>query len=449
MALSIPAQSVEEWLAGVPAQSPYKRVPYRRHKDHIPELEPIFRAIQNPVPTGGLAALAKRDDIPGSTLRTWKARLEEDRDWRPSHEAYSYAQKVFTIGEELRLVTYIQEHYLSKGLYYSDEDFRIDALAFVQNLLSEYEMRIAQGETIECSDTKRLTTFKCSRKFIKAFRLRHRFSLRRPNLKRRPTVNPQQAADFIAKVKWLKESGKYPRDRIINIDETNWRTVASGFLTWGLKGAESVQCNIDNDDKEGVTVIAAINAEGQKLPLTVIGKGKTPKCLAGYQLDAQVWSTYSDSGWTTSDVMCRYFAFLRRRLFPDGPVLLILDTYAAHRAEIVREIARLWGIDLVFIPPGCTDSLQPLDRRVFGALKGYARQQWRMRYHRTHGAKVKRPEIARGLQEAWERITPQTIMSAWSIYETGWGDDEESDEANPMTDGEYQQLISVQDALDL
>jgi hypothetical protein len=73
-----------------------------------------------------------------------------------------------------------------------------------------------------------------------------------------------------------------------------------------VTGIESVQWTVDNDDKQGVTAIAAIKAVGKKLPLTVIGKGKTRRCLAGYELASEVWREQSESGCTTSDVMCRY-----------------------------------------------------------------------------------------------------------------------------------------------
>jgi hypothetical protein len=64
-------------------------------------------------------------------------------------------------------------------------------------------------------------------------------------------------------------------------------------------------------------------------------------------------------------------------LYGEGPILLLLDTYSAHRCEVTRTIAELWKIDLLFIPPGCTNLVQPLDRRVFGVLKAHARQLWR------------------------------------------------------------------------
>jgi hypothetical protein len=81
---------------------------------------------------------------------------------------------------------------------------------------------------------------------------------------------------------------KYPLTEIINMDETHWKAVAAGFLTWAEKGAESVPCHISTDEKEGVTVIAAIDAPGNKLPFTVVGKGKTGRCLGSYCLPPEV-----------------------------------------------------------------------------------------------------------------------------------------------------------------
>jgi hypothetical protein len=208
-----------------------------------------------------------------------------------------------------------------------------------------------------------------------------------------------------------------PRERIVNLDETCWKAVAGGFMTWAHKNAESVQCHIENDEKEGVTVIAAVDANGRKLPLTIRGKGKTERCLSGSQLPRDVRTCVSESGWTTNDVMCRYFSILRRELFPSGPLILILDSYSAHRSANVRAVAQLWEITLVFVPPGCTDKLQPLDRRVFGVLKSHARHLWRQQYHASGGAKTTRAVMAANLCKAWRRITEGTIQEAWDIFE--------------------------------
>ena len=47
-----------------------------------------------------------------------------------------------------------------------------------------------------------------------------------------------------------------------------------------------------------------------------------------------------------------------------------------QHTEPRKEKARALDIELVFVPPGCTDIVQPLDIKVFGALKSYARMLW-------------------------------------------------------------------------
>jgi hypothetical protein len=167
-----------------------------------------------------------------------------------------------------------------------------------------------------------------------------------------------------------------------------------------MKGSESVSCTIENSEKEGITVIGAVDALGTRLPLTVIGKGKTSRCSTALNLPLGVWEVTSDSGWTTCEVMCRCFQLLRQQLCLTGPLIVLLDAYSAHRAEITRSAAVACRIELVFIPPGCTDRLQPLDRHIFGVLKAHARRMWRTDYHQNHGAKTTRSMMAQNLVES-------------------------------------------------
>jgi hypothetical protein len=294
---------------------------------------------------------------------------------------------------------------------------------------NELEERALDGPEAE----KRLQTmplFKASAPFICDFRCRSRLALRKPSLKGRCHVNEEAVAAFISRVGILLDH--VPAERILNLDETNWRSVSAGFLTWARGGAESVLCVISNDEKEGITAIAAVNARGQKLPLTIIGKGKIPRCLTALDLPPDVWATTSESGWTTRDVICHYFKLLRNKLFPDGHLVLLFDTYSAHRASLAREAVEQCGIELMFIPPGCTDRLQPLDLRIFGVLKSYARQLWRTQYHSSHGGKTSRTQMAKNLIDARDGISPDIFESAWAIYRRDWVPYDSEDR-----DGEY------------
>jgi hypothetical protein len=113
-------------------------------------------------------------------------------------------------------------------------------------------------------EEEKLVQYIISSRFIQNFRRRHRLSLLRPILKRRLITTDVQINAFVQRMRSMMAS--YLRERIINVDETNWRVVAAGFLTWRKTAMESAACQIDNDAKQGVTIIAAIDRLGGKLP---------------------------------------------------------------------------------------------------------------------------------------------------------------------------------------
>ena len=83
----------------------------------------------------------------------------------------------------------------------------------------------------------------------------------------------------------------------------------------------------------------------------------------------------------TEDVMMRYLQWLRIQMNTKHhaerkTIHLVLDVYVAHRTEAVKAGAAAHNIKLYDIPAGHTDSLQPLDIKVFAALKAKARGYW-------------------------------------------------------------------------
>jgi hypothetical protein len=426
----------------------YRRRPYGHHKDRVKELEPYFQALASDVPHGGLSLIARITKVPIQTVSHWHGILSREPGWRPSRKAYGDAQRIFTDQEEWELVCRIQRRYLQPGLFLSDTVFRQEALRFRRDLVDRINARCPadarKDDQVYADRFRDLLEFKASQPFIAGFRRRHEISLRRPSFKRRPSVDADALNRFVERVREILV--RYPPDRVINIDETNWKVVNGGFRTWAPRGREAVRCRTEDDEKAGVPAIGAIDAAGRKLPLTVIGKGKTRRCLAGYKWPDGVFQLTSISGWTTSDVMCSYLRHLRQDSYPEGPLVVILDTDSAHRTELVKATAAGLGIELEFVPPGCTDLLQPLDRRVFGVLKSSGRQQWTEHYLSTQGGKTTRAWMADSLVRAWNRISPGVIESAWSIdwQEEGEGEDEEEDDPR---DGTYRPPVTPDDDL--
>jgi hypothetical protein len=134
---------LHEWLdqCNVPRVIPsYKRGPYQHHKDRLPELEPIFAVLlDHPDVPGFMMTLATRINVHRSTLSTWKRNLLEDPTWRPRREHYSLVQRIFTDLQELELSDRIATKYIDRGLFYSDADFKIDALRFYQEIVCRSE----------------------------------------------------------------------------------------------------------------------------------------------------------------------------------------------------------------------------------------------------------------------------------------------------------------------
>jgi hypothetical protein len=293
-----------------------------------------------------------------------------------------------------------------------------------------------------------LPLFKGITPFIRDFRLHNRFSLRGPGLKKRCAATREMQEAFLQWVQTLLR--EYPHGRIINIHETNWRSVSPGFETWATTRTASFSVQIANDHNEGITAIAGVAATWMKLPLTVTGKGKTPRCLAALNLPPGIRTAISKFGRTTVDVLLRCFQLWRENLDPSGPSDLLRNTSSAHRAAVTKEVAIKWGIELVFIPPGCTNRLQPLDRRIFGVLKAHAREISRTHCHTTCGAKITRSTIARNLLRTWECIPPDIIESTWDIiFQGAWSSDDGGKPDDQGDDEEFQLRMRQEDLDDL
>ena len=102
-----------------------------------------------------------------------------------------------------------------------------------------------------------------------------------------------------------------------------------------------------------------------KTPNDVEAGGKTQH-VEGSQLGDVYphWTAHSVNVWTTEDTFIQYLDHIAQN-FNNEPVHIILDVYAAHQTESVKQFAEGLNITLYFIPPGCTDLVQPLDVKVY------------------------------------------------------------------------------------
>ena len=370
-------------------------IPHRkyRQKRYLPIVENVLRKIRSGIPIHEIHATSR---VPLSTLYSWAAKVKRDPDWSLESTLLGSHRMIFTVLEEKTIADKIRSEILDKNMLFTDEDCR-------ELLLQEWRQKLAKQPSLR-------RVFSCSSGYIHNFKKRNQFSSRRAHYKRRPHTNSDRCNEWVEFIANLLKT----RDNrlILNCDETFWRVFPGALMTWAPTNAESVTIDINGSEKEGLTVLATIGADGSKLPLFFIASGKTARVEAS-QVRPQTgdWVTHTVSGWQTSESFQLYLLHLRE-LFCDDPLDLILDVHSSHRTEEVRNLARNLEINLHYIPAGATDALQPLDRRVFGALKSSARRLFRQRRDVNRNL----VDACEDLRIAWENVGSDVLEEAWDCY---------------------------------
>ena len=206
--------------------------------------------------------------------------------------------------------------------------------------------------------------------------------------------------------------------RIWNIDETGLTMDHRPRKVMATTGAKHLQSSTSSD-REMLTVIGTINADGKCLPPHVIAKGKTVKALIGFQQEqAPIGTTWSVSktGWTKQGIAELWFKenFLNN-IGNERLQMLILDDRDSHNFISLIELAGENQISIVELPAHTSHWLQPCDRIVFGPLKTYwnsARQDMR---NLCSGMVVSRQHSFCGLlKTAWKKaMTAENIRSGF------------------------------------
>lgn len=210
--------------------------------------------------------------------------------------------------------------------------------------------------------------FQASRTWIYSFMIRNGLVFRKAHYERRGKINEDQIEIFLSEL--AAAIDEFGEQRVINIDETFLLNENLRKETIAVKGQKTVKIDKEKlNQKEGTTFIGAIALDPNKrIPLTLISKGKTEVCQRKYGNKGKDLILHSKSGWSTSNLMKRYFRWLSEKMNKQ-PFALVLDIYKSHISEAVKKYAKKLKIKLIFVPACGTDTFQPLDHRIFAVLK--------------------------------------------------------------------------------
>ena len=252
-------------------------------------------------------------------------------------------RRLFTDEEEEATASYIVENYVVPGLMFTNADFQV---------------LVTEALLTKCKDSPNIPEFTASKGFIQDFKKRNSFVTRRSHPKKWPQRDKQKEQMFMQRMSELLATVNH--DRIVNCDETVWRSYPSDLRIWGKRGTCDVKVYAHGADKEGVTVLASITAPRCKLPLWIVAKGTTEWCHSRVGDPQGHWATHSEKGWTTMETFSEFLMSLRERYPDDKPVYLVLDCYSVHRSDEIRLLANTLGIELVSIPQVSRTSISPL-----------------------------------------------------------------------------------------
>ena len=144
------------------------------------------------------------------------------------------------------------------------------------------------------------------------------------------------------------------------------------------------------DDKRQLTAVFGCSLAGDFLPPQLIYQGKTYRCLPSIELPEDWNVTYSHNHWSNEQTMQSYILkiivpyIVKKReelkLAPTHPALVLFDNFSGQCTNDLFQILIQNNINYIFIPPNCTDRLQPLDVSVNKAAKSFLRDQFQEWY---------------------------------------------------------------------
>lgn len=352
----------------------------------------------------GNRAAARKCNIDESCVRRWKKNIKIIRLCKPSQKSVT-GPKVGRFKEiEDCLFNWIIEQ-RNNGMPVSQNAIRIKAI------------RIARTQNVPREQ------FKASMGWCKKFMQRFGLSLRR-----RTTIAQKLPSDYTDKLieyqKYvinLRKEHKYVFGAIGNADETPVFFDMPSNTTVNIKGAKTISLRTTGAEKQRVTVMLCVLADGTKLPPFVILKRKL---LPKENLPAGLFVRTQEKGWMTANLMIDWIRSVWNRrpgALSQQRSLLILDAFKGHLHDSVKKVLRFGHTDLVIIPGGMTSILQILDVVVNKPFKDHLRESysnWLMNnsHELTKSGRIKKPsirDICDWILESWEKISCESIMKGF------------------------------------
>ena len=268
----------------------------------------------------------------------------------------------------------------------------------------------------------RITPFKNGqpgKSWVKWFRIRHpHLVLRMPqglDHKRARALCPENAAKFYSNLEVLYLEHKYPENCIWNVDESGYQANQNGlgkvFAKRGVRGIHQILPS----EREWLSVLSAVNANGECIPNYYIFKGirkiknYVALCEEGAMMGMQ------KKGWMDTIHFMEWMDHFIHKMESEGRLsqeqrhLLILDGHKSHISMDVLLKAKEHHIDMISLPSHTSHHLQPLDIACFRPFKVPFRAYRDLWNIQNSGKKCKKEDLAQWASLALQRALTKKI----------------------------------------
>lgn len=183
------------------------------------------------------------------------------------------------------------------------------------------------------------------------------------------SVDDEAIADRLRIVR--ETCAQYAPECVYNADETGlcYRIMPKATYIAPLEVKKTVRGVKGMKAKDRVTAYMATSASGRKVPLSIIGTAKEPRCFKIRGSPIKYFS--QKNAWSDTRVFKLWWSevFLPHvRSVTSEKVLLIMDNHSSH-ADLVDPKEQ---VKILELPPNCTSKHQPMDAGIIAA--------WKVRY---------------------------------------------------------------------
>lgn len=169
----------------------------------------------------------------------------------------------------------------------------------------------------------------------------------------------------------LKKTAGFRLSQIANVDQTplpfafnqggTYETTNSWVAVWvagGSSGLDKRQCMVR------LTILA--DGEPRVKPFIIFrGQGKRIPLQERVKYDKRVTVAFQSNAWCDEKLMEQWIV----NSWKPEDSLLVLDVHRAQKTDHIQSLLQQCGTVPIFVPPGCTGIVQPLDVSINAHLK--------------------------------------------------------------------------------